>query len=171
MIIIGLPSSANTGKFSEGRTTANLALKFHSTARLELRQVLPLLPNDAATWAMCIPLTRKLPSLVYRSKSISDCASYFSIREADPLEVRRLYNFRTTTSAGCLQDLFLISSLDNAMKKAEEMDAILDRFYEFGKVHYLNTHGVFLVGDFYVWKNALHALWKSREQNTVRTIA
>lgn len=128
--------------------------------RLRPDVLLPLTPPNLAAWTQLISMKRRDPSLVYGQRGLNADATYYSIRESNPPAVRYLYEYRMATSSGNLRDFHIIASLDNRMKKTEDMDGIIARLLEFGKANYLNTNAAFLVGDFYVWRNALHSLWR-----------
>jgi hypothetical protein len=69
-----------------------------------------------------------------------------------------MYRFSISTVAGKLKNFIIIGSLENRMKSSEEMDEILSFIAEFMK-QYLKTKSLLLVGDFYVFWNALKRVW------------
>ena len=89
----GLPASANSGKVSEARTTANLAVKFHKILRLPPGEILPLVPQEAASWTANLQVKRDTPDIVYGSRAISKDESYYGVRAAEPPEVRSTQSF------------------------------------------------------------------------------
>lgn len=103
-------------------------------------------------------LERNHAGRVY-GRAVTDAfPTYFAIRAADPPEIKKLYSFRTTTSAGSQKNFFIINSLQNSMKSADDMEEIIKQFDVF-MAKYTGKNAVFLVGDFYVWKHALQYLW------------
>ncbi|KAI8825561.1 uncharacterized protein EV422DRAFT_599702 [Fimicolochytrium jonesii] len=98
-------------------------------------------------------------SLIYqiRDASLKPRARYFEIRQHVAAS-KRMYNWSVATKAGSLKGFRTVASLENNMKKETDMNQILERI-----AHFVETTGydgnVFLVGDFYVWKNAMKSYY------------
>ena len=85
--------------------------------------------------------------------------SYFTIHMLEAPEVRKLYQFRTSTDAGSQKDFYIIGSLNNRLKQPSDIEEVITRFQTFTAA-YTAANSVFLVGDFYIWKYAMQYLWK-----------
>jgi hypothetical protein len=168
-----LPSSSNCTKFSKASTVANIAVKLHEAPRLgqnvgNINHT--LLKEESLNWIDSVLLSLD-SGLVYGFERNFGQPTYFGIRNYAISEknVKKLYSFSLSTVAGSQKNFTLIGCLDNRMKDLSEMESIIDFIAGF-TAEYLKDHSILLIGDFYVFRNALHALWTRNVPDKFRTL-
>ncbi|KAJ3054303.1 hypothetical protein HK102_011545, partial [Quaeritorhiza haematococci] len=148
---MGLPKAENSPKLCTASVTANLALKLHKMLRLPTQ---------------CVPDLTRLAKLVHSALGSIDPSRiplrpYFTKRHNHKIKSKRMYSFSMATAAGSQKDLHVFDSFVNNMKTFDEMQQVVEKLVEFVK-DYLKTNTLALVGDFYVFRNALIVLQMKR---------
>ncbi|KAI9098899.1 hypothetical protein DFS34DRAFT_94050 [Phlyctochytrium arcticum] len=169
----GTPGSANSGKFSTVQTQANLAVKIfpkglssHDEDSGYVQRALPIpLPEkpyiDFSSWESDAKkkLFVKTPLLAKDIIDLIGKESYGEklLKKNGPDDFRTPYHFDMSTSAAELKNFHIFDAIANRMKTPEDVRTLMLSVIKF--IMPYKDGLVWIVGDFYVWRNVMKWLW------------
>ncbi|KAJ3004270.1 hypothetical protein HKX48_001331, partial [Thoreauomyces humboldtii] len=150
--IRAMPIAANSPKFSQAHTVANVAVKVFPE-----RQALTA---DADTFIIphCDDLTWIEQEIFPRTRS--ELVSYIDARGVNPAQ-QQGYNYATASKSAALTNFVMINCFSNKMKSRADYTVVFQTLAEFFEKHVPDHTTVLIAGDFYVWKWSLTALYDS----------
>ncbi|KAI9097162.1 hypothetical protein DFS34DRAFT_659302 [Phlyctochytrium arcticum] len=167
----GSPGSANTSKFSEAYTQANLAVKFYQKAPPNVSEnfgeTLAPLPRPEQPYidfsVMSDPtktdaedfVLASLPSSTQYSSSLNYVDHF--LESLDDRKFRTLYQFDLSTKAAQLKDFKIFAAVPNKMKTWQDVQTLVQLMMDF--VREYPNGCTWVVGDYYVWVNVLKVIW------------